>query len=122
MTTDAVTGATVRVIKGRRAGQPDRANTQVAIDTCSGCRAVTEAAAAPVPLRGAPHGVTTLAVTRSGNRVIKRRCTDQARRATTSMTTRTVRRRGCVREGAIAPPDPRAMVTARAITAASGVV
>jgi len=119
---DTVAGAALGMIEGWRASKPDGPNVQVAVDAGGGCGAVAEAAAGPVRLRGAVVLVTALAVTGTAECVIERRRADGARRASASMAIRTLRRRGRVGEEAVAPLDSRAVVAARAVARATGVV
>ena len=122
VTTDTITGAAVGMIKGRRSHQPDRANAQVTTAATGRCGTMAEAAAAPVGLRGALHSMTTPAVARSGNRMIEGLCTHRTVRTNAGMATGAAGRRRYMREESVVPLDARAVVTARAIASAAGVV
>lgn len=122
VTTDAITCAAIGMIEGRRSHQSDRANAEVTIAATGWRRTMTEAAAAPVGLRGALHSVTALAVTGAGNRMIEGLCADRTVWTTAGMTAGAAGRRRFMREETVAPPDARAVVAACAITCAAGVV
>lgn len=84
--TDAIACAAIGMIESRRSHRSDRATAQVTIAATGWRGTVTEAAAAPVSLRGALHSMTALAVTGAAKRMIKGQCADRTVGTTAGMT------------------------------------
>jgi hypothetical protein len=110
------------VIEGRRTCQPHRPGAQVAVRAKGRRRAVAEAGAAPVALNFAGKQVTAFAVPQASDSVIEAGLPDRSRRPGASMASAACCRGWCMAEEAVVPPDARAVVTAGAVTRATGSV